>query len=99
MDLLALGLFAGSLFSLIVSLLFFILDMSLSLRAVQEELKSGNVSVRHSKRFGRFEDYFIAPEHWQSKRDSFFKRSGMPADFKEVPGYLTTRLIRPTTYS
>lgn len=62
------------------------------LLTVQEELKSGNVSVRHSKRFGRFEDYFIAPEHWQSQRDSFFKQSGMPADSKEVPGYLTKRL-------
>ncbi len=38
LDLLALALFAGSLCSLIISLLFFILDMNLSLRAVQEEL-------------------------------------------------------------
>lgn len=43
---------------------------------VQEELKSGNLSVRHSKRFGRFEDYFIAAELWQPQRDSFFSPGG-----------------------
>lgn len=59
---------------------------------VQEELKNGNLSVRHSKRFGRFEDYFIAPEQWQSQRDSFFLQAGLPADSKEVPDYLTKRL-------
>lgn len=37
MDLLGLALFASSLIALIVSLLFFLLDMNLSLRAVQEE--------------------------------------------------------------
>ena len=60
---------------------------------VQEELKSGNLSVRHSKRFGRFEDYFIAAEQWQQpQRDLFFRRAGLPADSKEVPDYLTKRL-------
>jgi hypothetical protein len=59
---------------------------------VQEELKSGNLSVRHSKRFGRFEDYFIGPEQWQSRRDSFFQRAGLPEDSKQVPDYLTKRL-------
>lgn len=59
---------------------------------VQEELKSGNLSVRHSKRFGRFEDYFIAPEQWQSQRELFFRRAGLPADSKEVSDYLTKRL-------
>ena len=59
---------------------------------VQEELKSGNLSVRHSKRFGRFEDYFIAAELWQPRRDSFFRRAGLPTDSKQVPDYLAKRL-------
>jgi TnpA family transposase len=59
---------------------------------LQEEIKSGNLSVRNSKRFGRFDDYFIPPEQWASRRESFFRRSGMPSDPKEVPGYLTARL-------
>ena len=59
---------------------------------VQDELKSGNLSVEHSKRFGRFEDYFISPERWQAQRKDFFQRAGLPADPKDVPGYLTERL-------
>jgi TnpA family transposase len=59
---------------------------------VQDELKSGNLAVQHSKRFGRFEDYFIAPERWQAERPSFFLRAGLPADPGDVPAYLTARL-------
>src|SRR4029077_15356424 len=46
----------------------------------------------HGKRFGRFEDYFLPKEHWEPLRRSFFQRSGLPADPKDVPGYLTKRL-------
>jgi TnpA family transposase len=59
---------------------------------LQEELRSGNLSVRHSKRFGRFEDYFIARERWEPLREPFFQRSGLPADPRDVAGYLTGRL-------
>lgn len=38
LDLLAVGLFASSLLSLVLSLIYFLLDMNLSLRAVQQEL-------------------------------------------------------------
>lgn len=61
---------------------------------VQDELKSGNLAVQHSKRFGRFEDYFITPERWQAERPSFFLRAGLPADPGAVPAYLTERLNR-----
>jgi TnpA family transposase len=61
---------------------------------LQEDLRSGNLSVRHSKRFGRFEDYFLPPERWEPLRKSFFQRSGLPADPQDVPGYLTERLSR-----
>jgi TnpA family transposase len=59
---------------------------------LQEEIKSGNLSVKNSKRFGKFDDYFIPQEQWASRRESFFRRSRMPSDPKEVPGYLTARL-------
>jgi TnpA family transposase len=59
---------------------------------LREDLRSGNLSVRHSKRFGRFEDYFLPHGHWERLRESFFQRSGLPADPKDVPSYLTERL-------
>jgi TnpA family transposase len=61
---------------------------------LQEDLRSGNLSVRHSKRFGRFEDHFLPTECWEPLRKSFFERSGLPADSKDVPDYLTRRLNR-----
>jgi hypothetical protein len=59
---------------------------------LQDDLQSGNLSVKHGKRFGRFEDYFMLQERWEPLRESFFRRSGLPADPKDVPSYLTERL-------
>jgi TnpA family transposase len=59
---------------------------------LQEDLRSGNLSVKHGKRFGRFEDYFLPKERWEPLRKSFFQRSGLPADPKNVPDHLTKRL-------
>ena len=53
---------------------------------------SGNLSVKHGKRFGRFEDYFLPKERWEPLRKSFFQRSGLPADPKNVCDHLTRRL-------
>jgi hypothetical protein len=61
---------------------------------LQEELKSGNISVGNSKRFGRFDDYFLPQEQWAFRRETFFQRSGLPSDPKEVAGYLKARLNR-----
>jgi TnpA family transposase len=61
---------------------------------LREDLRSGNLSVRHSKRLGRFEDYFLPVERWEPLRKSFFQRSGLPVDLEDVPGYLTERLNR-----
>lgn len=61
---------------------------------LQEDLRSGNLSVRHSKRFGRFEDYLLPQERWEPLRKSFFQRSGLPADPKDIPHHLTERLNR-----
>lgn len=62
------------------------------LMKLQDDLRSGNLSVKHGKRFGRFEDYFLPKERWEPLRKSFFQRSGLPADPKDVRSYLTKRL-------
>ena len=59
---------------------------------LQDDLRSGNLSVKHGKRFGRFEDYFLPKERWEPLRKSFFQRSGLPADPKDVRDHLTKRL-------
>ncbi|MHB8903349.1 MAG: Tn3 family transposase, partial [Thermoguttaceae bacterium] len=59
---------------------------------LQEDLRSGNLSVKHGKRFGRFEDYFLPKERWEPLQKSFFQRSGLPLDPKDVPDHLTKRL-------
>jgi TnpA family transposase len=62
------------------------------LMKLQEDLRSGNLSVKHGKRFGRFEDYFLPKERWEPLRKSFFQRSGLPTDPKDVRDHLTKRL-------
>lgn len=59
---------------------------------LQDDLRSGNLSVKHGKRFGRFEDYFLPKERWEPLRKSFFQRSGLPVDPKNVRDHLTKRL-------
>ena len=59
---------------------------------LREELRSGNLAVRHSKRFGRLKDYFISDQQWDAARESFFLHSGLPADPNKVPAYLKDRL-------
>ena len=36
--------------------------------------------------------YFLPKERWEPLRESFFQRAGLPADPRDVPGYLTKRL-------
>jgi TnpA family transposase len=62
------------------------------LMKLQEDLRSGNLSVKHGKRFGRFEDYFLPKERWEPLRKLFFQRAGLPADPKDVRDHLTKRL-------
>jgi len=59
---------------------------------LQDEVKSGNVSLKHSKRFGRFDDYFLPQEQWEARRQSFFERARLPSDPKDVPAFVTARL-------
>ena len=40
----------------------------------RDEIRAGNLSVRHSKRFGHLDDFFIPDEQWETARDRFFAR-------------------------
>ncbi len=64
------------------------------LLSVRDELKSGNLAVAESKRFGQFHQFFIADSQWAGKRDKFFERAGLPSSPADVPTYLTARLNR-----
>jgi TnpA family transposase len=59
---------------------------------LRDEIKSGNLSVTHSKRFRNFDDFFISSAQWQKVRESFFGAAGLPCDPQEARIYLTERL-------
>ena len=54
-------------------------------------LKAGNLSVRYSKRFAQLEEFFIDDRRWQSMREDFFRRSGLPSDTEQVPKSLAPK--------
>ena len=62
------------------------------LTAIRDEIRTGNVAAQSSKRFGRFDNFFISDERWTAQRDAFFQRAGLPAKAEDVPAYLTARL-------
>lgn len=62
------------------------------LTAVRDEIKAGNLSVKMSKRFGRFDDFFISSDQWAKVRETFFKRAGLPGNQTEVQSFLTAFL-------
>ncbi len=62
------------------------------LTAIRDEIRSGNVAAQSSKRFGRFDNFFISDERWTVQRDTFFQRAGLPVKPEDVPAHLTARL-------
>lgn len=60
--------------------------------ALRDEIRVGNVAAQSSKRFGRFNNFFIATDRWHTQREAFFKRAGLPGKPEDVPAYLTQRL-------
>ena len=62
------------------------------LTALHDEIKSGNISVAHSKRFRNFDDFFIPTDQWQKMREPFFGAAGLPSEPQEACAYLTKRL-------
>jgi TnpA family transposase len=62
------------------------------LTVLRDEIKSGNLSVSHSKRFRNFDDFFISTTQWHKVRESFFGAARLPCDPREARTYLTARL-------
>ena len=59
---------------------------------VRDEIKSGNLTVKNSKRFGSFDRFFIPENQWESMREEFFGQSGLPVSGEDAAFYLTDRL-------
>ena len=62
------------------------------LTAIRDEIRAGNVAAQSSKRFGRFDNFFISNDLWTTRRDAFFDRAGLPVVPEEATAYLTNRL-------
>jgi len=62
------------------------------LTAIRDEIRAGNVAAQSSKRFGRFDNFFISNDLWTARRDAFFTRAGLPVVPEEALVYLTNRL-------
>lgn len=59
---------------------------------IREEIDSSNISVKHSKRFGEFKDFFISQNKWDEERTEFFSRRKLPQDPQKAVEYWTQRL-------
>lgn len=62
------------------------------LTAVKDHIKSGNIAIKDSKRYGHIDDFFMSLKKWNVRRDAFFKRAGLPADAKQAGIFLTKKL-------
>lgn len=62
------------------------------LTKIRDEIKSGNLSVLNSKRFDKFENFFIADSEWEKVRSDFFKKAKLPENSNEVSEFLIQRL-------
>jgi hypothetical protein len=64
------------------------------LTELRDEIKSGNITVSHSKRFGRFHEFLMPYNQWEDVREDFFQRAELPPDAEKACVYLTQRLNR-----
>lgn len=62
------------------------------LTSIRDEIKVGNLTVKNSKRFGNFDNFFMPYAQWDQDRNAFFKRAGMPKNPNEATDYLAKRL-------
>ncbi len=58
----------------------------------RDEIRGGNLAVRHSKRFGHLDDLFMPEAQWTKVRQGFFSRAELPGSAADVPAYLSQRL-------
>lgn len=62
------------------------------LTVIRDEIRAGNLFIQESKRFARFDKFFISDAKWQSVRRDFFTRAGLPTQAEAVPDFLTHHL-------
>ncbi len=62
------------------------------LTVVRDQVKSGNLSVQHSKRYATLDNFFMPENQWLQQREAFFARAGLPSDPEQVKPWLTQRL-------
>ena len=62
------------------------------LDSLRDEIRSGNLYVKHSKRFARLDDFFISSGAWKALRKQFFQRGALPEEPSKVPDFLRTKL-------
>ncbi len=60
--------------------------------SLRDEIKVGNIAVKNSKRFTRFEDFFIPDKKWDEMREQFFLRANLPLSSTEVKPYIENLL-------
>lgn len=60
--------------------------------SLRDEIKAGNIAVKNSKRFTRFEDFFIPDEKWAEMREQFFLRANLPLSPDKVKPYVENLL-------
>jgi len=59
---------------------------------IRNEIKSGNLSVKDSKRFGPFDRFFISDKQWNAMREDFFQQSGLPVRGEDAAKHLKASL-------
>jgi len=61
---------------------------------LRDDIRAGNISVKGSKRYGHFSDFFILDTEWKTLRKEFFKRAKLPEKPEDVATYFKERLNR-----
>ena len=59
------------------------------LTSIRDEIKVGNLTIKNSKRFGNFDNFFMPYAQWKKERTVFFKRAGLPQNPQDAKIYLT----------
>ncbi len=61
---------------------------------LKDEIKNSNIVVKNSKRFTKFQDYFMPEEKWNEVKEEFFRKAKLPSDGKLVTSYWQGRINR-----
>ncbi len=66
--------------------------------AIRDHIKSGNLAIIGSKRFGKLDNFFIGTEQWEPIKETFYQKSKFPRNSSDVAAYLTNRLQKAFDY-